>query len=104
MKRILLLTITLFPLWGLGGIYAQKEVWGTAPQGLFELQGIIARYDINGENAITMHSFNYPMGKVPFAKLFLASNGKLYGTTTYGGINGTTPDGGSDGYGVFVFS
>jgi hypothetical protein len=99
MKNIITF-LFIFPFCGLGGLYAQKELWGTARQGNFELQGIIVKYDINGENATTMHSFNYPTGKVPIGKLLLASNGKLYGTATYGGINGTTPDGDSDGYGV----
>ena len=101
MKKIIFLTLTLFPLWGLGELYAQKEVWGTtARAGSAVPQGIIAKYDINGENAVNMHLFNYPTGKVPEGKLLLASNGKLYGTATYGGINGTTPNNDSDGYGV----
>lgn len=79
---------------------AQKELWGTTTAGNWQLQGNIVRYDMNGENATTAHIFNYPTGKIPNGKLLLASNGKLYGTATYGGINGTTPNGSDDGYGV----
>jgi len=98
MKKIITL-LFIFPLSCLSS-YAQKELWGTTRSGNFQLQGNIVKYDLNGENPTTMHIFNYPTGKVPIGKLLLASNGKLYGTATYGGINGTTPNGGSDGNGV----
>jgi hypothetical protein len=98
MKKYLFLLIA--PFFILTTSKAQKQLWGTTRSGNFLFQGIIVKYDINGENTTTMHTFDYPNGKVPEAKLFLASNGKLYGTTTYGGINGTTPNGGDDGNGV----
>jgi hypothetical protein len=55
---------------------------------------------MNGETAITMHHFNYTTGKRPSGKLFLASNGKLYGTATYGGIGSNTATYEQDGNGV----
>lgn len=97
MNRIIILFGLLFSL----ATHAQKELWATTATGNWQFEGNIVKYDMNGENAITMHVFNYPDGKRANGKLLLASNGKLYGTTTYGGINATTPDAGSeDGYGV----
>ena len=82
-------------------LYAQKELWGVSQQTLYaDEQGNIVKFDMNGENAVTVHHFNYQTGKVPFGKLFLASNGKLYGTATYGGIGSTTATYEQDGYGV----
>ena len=71
--------------------FAQKELWGVnsgdeyiseQPNVYF---GNITKYDINGENPVIMHEFNGVQGKIPKGKLFLASNGKLYGTTLFGG-------------------
>ena len=84
--------------------FAQKELWGVnsgdeyiseQPNAYF---GNITKYDINGENPVIMHEFNGAQGKIPKGKLFLASNGKLYGTTLFGGING--PAGSSTSYGI----
>ena len=80
---------------------AQKELWGVSRQTLYaDEQGNIVKFDINGENAETVHHFNYLTGKSPSGKLFLASNGKLYGTATYGGIGSTTATYEQDGFGV----
>ena len=80
---------------------AQKELWGVSEYTNFsDVQGNIVRFDINGENATTMHHFNYPTGKLPRGKLFLASNGKLYGTAAFGGIGSTTGTNEQDGYGI----
>ncbi|WP_395052477.1 choice-of-anchor tandem repeat GloVer-containing protein, partial [Flavobacterium sp.] len=74
--------------------YSQKELWGVnsgdeyiseQPNAYF---GNITRYDINGESPVIMHEFNGTEGKIPKGKLFLASNGKLYGTTLFGGSLG----------------
>ena len=82
-------------------VNAQKELWGvTRTSNFSDVQGNIVQFDINGENAVTKHHFNYPDGKLPQGKLFLASNGKLYGTATFGGINGTTNTTEQDGNGV----
>ncbi|WP_116788700.1 T9SS type A sorting domain-containing protein [Flavobacterium psychrotrophum] len=80
---------------------AQKELWGVSEYTNFsDVQGNIIKFDMNGENAITMHHFNYPTGKLPRSKLFLASNGKLYGTAAFGGIGSTTSTNEQDGYGI----
>ncbi len=82
-------------------LYAQKELWGVSRETLYaDQQGNIVKFDMNGENAVTVHHFNFPTGKLPTGKLFLASNGKLYGTATFGGINGITNTNDQDGYGV----
>ena len=90
MKRIITLLL-VFPLWGLGGLYAQKELWGVNSGSEYAVNdpaayfGNITKYDINGENPIIMHEFDLIHGAIPKGRLFLASNGKLYGTTLYGG-------------------
>ncbi|MEL1243287.1 T9SS type A sorting domain-containing protein [Flavobacterium sp. DGU11] len=83
-------------------VNAQKELWGVSQQTPYPAgeQGNIVKFDMNGENAMTIHHFNYTTGKVPMGKLFLASNGKLYGTAAYGGIGSTTATYEQDGYGV----
>jgi Secretion system C-terminal sorting domain/Immunoglobulin domain len=83
-------------------VNAQKELWGVSQQTPYPAgeQGNIVKFDMNGENAMTIHHFNYTTGKVPIGKLFLASNGKLYGTAAYGGIGSTTATYEQDGYGV----
>jgi|GEM_PF-2307806 len=99
MKKIVTLFF-IFPLWCLG-LYAQKELWGVSRSTLYaDAQGNIVKFDINGEHAETIHHFNYPTGKLPSGKLLLASNGKLYGTATFGGINSTTNTSQEDGNGV----
>jgi len=80
---------------------AQKQLWGVSEYTNFsDVQGNIVKFDMNGENAITMHHFNYPTGKLPRGKLFLANNGKLYGTAAFGGIGSTTNTTEQDGYGI----
>jgi len=82
-------------------VNAQKELWGvTRTTNYSDLQGNIVKFDINGENAQTMHQFNYLTGKLPQGKLFLASNGKMYGTATFGGTSSTTNTTEEDGNGV----
>ena len=66
---------------------AQKELWGvnSGPESSIGYFGNITKYDINGENPAIIHEFDSIHGYRPKGKLFLASNGKLYGTTIYGG-------------------
>ena len=99
MKKII---FSVFFLFSLFCSHAQKELWGVTQQTPYPSgeQGNIIKFDMNGENAITVHSFNYTTGKLPWGKLFLASNGKLYGTATYGGIGSTTNTFQQDGLGV----
>ena len=97
MKKIIIF-LFLFPFWGLGGLYAQKELWGTYPGNEFAQgysasnRGNIIKFDINGENPVIMHQFDSIHGRLPMGKLFLASNGKLYGTASKGGNLYTYPN------------
>jgi hypothetical protein len=90
MKKIISLLL-VFPLWGLGVLYAQKELWGVNTGSEYSVNdpaayfGNITKYDINGENPVIMHEFDLIHGAIPKGILFLASNGKLYGTTRFGG-------------------
>ena len=86
MKKIFILLL-LLPLWRLGGLYAQKELWGLSitNDGTFDSPGNIFKTDLNGQNIQVVYNFNTLDGKTPLSRLFLASNGKLYGTTASGG-------------------
>lgn len=97
MKKTITLSFLLLTVF----VSAQKELWGVSRATPYaDLQGNIVKFDMNGENAVTVHHFNYPTGKLPSGKLFLASNGKLYGTTTFGGVSSTTNTTQEDGNGV----
>lgn len=71
--------------------YSQKELWGVNTGSENNINdpsayyGNITKYDINGENPVMIHEFDLTYGAIPKGRLFLASNGKLYGTTVYGG-------------------
>ncbi len=82
MKKIIFLCIFTITT-----TFAQKELWGVATGDSFvQNYGHIAKYDINGENGLIRHSFTNDInGYNPKSKLFMASNGKLYGTTISGG-------------------
>jgi hypothetical protein len=60
MKKIITF-LFIFPLWGLGGLYAQKELWGVNTGSEYSVNdpaayfGNITKYDINGENPVIMH-------------------------------------------------
>jgi uncharacterized repeat protein (TIGR03803 family) len=58
-----------------------------AADGMFYGAGnCIFKLDGNGNNYTVLHSFtNEPDGSAPFGTLLQANNGKLYGTTAYGG-------------------
>jgi hypothetical protein len=93
--------------------FSQKELWGVnttesyidysnpaAPVTVPYL-GNISKYDINGLNPTIVHEFtDFATGKTPKGKLFLASNGKLYGTTYAGGIIGPQGTATDNGLGV----
>ena len=84
---------------------AQKELWGVN-NGIDDgnpnstgYKGNITKFDINGENPTIVHEFtDIATGKTPKGKLFLASNGKLYGRTVAGGD--TTIPNVENGFGV----
>lgn len=95
MKRSLLVLILLCCFFFSN---AQKELWGVNTgndylQGLTASnRGNIIKFDINGENPVIMHEFDSIHGRLPMGKLFLASNGKLYGTASKGGNLYTFPN------------
>jgi hypothetical protein len=82
-------------------VIAQKELWGVCPGDQFNNPssdfGKIVKYDINGENGVVIHEFDSIHGYTPTGRLFLASNGKLYGTTLKGGVLGPVGSGASSG-------
>lgn len=83
---------------------AQREYWGyqatNDTSGGFKNYGRIFKTDSLGKNLTIVYAFDSVKGMTPSGRLFLASNGKLYGMTNRGG-NGTNAFGGSRGYGVF---
>ena len=90
MKKILSFILFLFSILF---TQAQKELWGVNSGDRYNYPnasyfGNITKYDINGENPVIAHEFDDVHGSIPVGRLFLASNGKLYGTTLYGGISG----------------
>ncbi|MXN91995.1 hypothetical protein GR160_12240 [Flavobacterium sp. Sd200] len=73
-------------------LHAQKEFWGLnkgaddGGENSTGYKGNITKYDSNGQNPTIVHEFlDFATGKTPKGKLFLASNGKLYGMTFAGG-------------------
>ena len=92
---------------------AQKELWGVnssesyidysnpAAPITIPYNGNITKFDINGQNPTIVHEFtDFTSGKTPKGKLFLASNGKLYGTTFRGGTIGPAGSATENGLGV----
>jgi hypothetical protein len=81
-KKILILFLFAFV-----SMSAQKEFWGLTSVGGSETinTGHIFKTDFNGTNAQIVHWFDNTQGMRPYGKLFLASNGKLYGTASEGG-------------------
>lgn len=83
---------------------AQHEYWGyqstNDTSGGFKNYGRIFKTDSLGKNLTIVYAFDSINGMTPMGRLFLASNGKLYGMTNRGG-NGTNAFGGSRGNGVF---
>ena len=68
--------------------YSQKELWGVngGHENAAGYNGNIIKYNIHGQNPAIVHEFSdFSTGKKPKGKLFLASNGKLYGITASGG-------------------
>lgn len=58
----------------------------TAEGGMFS-SGVIFEYDYSTNNYSKKVDLNATSGMLPNGSLFLASNGRLYGTATYGGVN-----------------
>lgn len=66
--------------------FSQKELWGTVSNGGQYGDGYIFKTDSIGDNLQIVHHFDSINGKNPGA-LLAASNNKLYGFTTSGGLN-----------------
>ena len=79
--------ILFFSVLNFSTAYSQKELWGTNSATAFVdgYPGNILKMDINGENPVLIHEFDFVHGSKPVGRLFQASDGKLYGTTKLGG-------------------
>jgi hypothetical protein len=85
MNRILLLSCLLICTFS---SHAQRVFLGINRGSLNSAgyNGNITTYDSNGQNPTILHEFlDFSQGIKPNGKLFLASNGKLYGMTNAGG-------------------
>jgi len=84
MKNILFICLLL----GFASSYAQKEFWGLINKGgtVAINYGTIFKTDFNGANPEAVYTFDSLNGMKPYGRLFQASNGKLYGTASEGGI------------------
>ncbi|MFT3794870.1 T9SS type A sorting domain-containing protein [Flavobacterium sp.] len=91
-KKIILLTLTLSVSFS---AFSQKELWwlytgyNSDIPGFPANHGSIRKVDFDGQNETIVHTFDSINGKLPYEleKLFLASNGKLYGTASRGGFS-----------------
>jgi len=86
MKRLLTLVIVILIS---NFVLAQNEFWGMTQQGGTFDAGVIYKTDENGDNLSVVHNFEFESdgAKPNFSKLCEISNGKLYGMTSYGGVN-----------------
>ncbi|MFT6922163.1 MAG: putative repeat protein (TIGR03803 family) [Crocinitomicaceae bacterium] len=65
------------------------KLYGTTPESTMSNGGVLYEYDPLLDTYSVKHFFNNSaLGNVPEAGLVLASNGKMYGTTSSGGIYG----------------
>ncbi|NPD45586.1 choice-of-anchor tandem repeat GloVer-containing protein [Lentimicrobium sp. S6] len=89
MNKILLFIITIIILF-IPKLKAQvPELWGLTSAGGDGNSGTIFKTDVNGENHSLSFSFERYDGTNPsYSELCEASNGKLYGVTQNGGVNG----------------
>lgn len=86
---------------GLGGSYPEggltqynnSTLFGLTTYGGHSDNGTIFSFDITNNTLVTVNDFNLNSGTYPNGNLLKASNGKLYGTTSFGGaysgFNGT---------------
>jgi uncharacterized repeat protein (TIGR03803 family) len=61
------------------------RLWGMTPMGGAEDKGTLFRIDADGTDFTVEHHFSETSGWAPEGTLCLADNGKLYGTTNFGG-------------------
>jgi uncharacterized repeat protein (TIGR03803 family) len=64
------------------------KLYGTTSWGGTSGDGVLYEYNIATDTCINKYNFNGDNGAGPEASLLQASNGKLYGVTCYGGVNG----------------
>jgi uncharacterized repeat protein (TIGR03803 family) len=65
-----------------------QELWGMTPKGGANGSGVIFKYDASLGIQTVVYSFEEATGTEPNGDLLQASNGKLYGLASRGGING----------------
>jgi len=86
MKRVICLSILM-----LTGIlaFSQDQFWGVSSIGGQYDKGVVFKTDADGSHLSVVYSFNNAGGgaNYPTGALILAANGKLYGTTPFGGTN-----------------
>ena len=73
-------------------IINNDKIYGVTKYDSINWKGVIYEYDLATETMTILHNFvNSTEGETPIGELFLADNGKLYGTTNNGGAtnNGT---------------
>lgn len=64
------------------------KLYGTTANGGSNNMGVLYEYNPTNDIYVKLHDFDGEnSGRAPYSNVILASNGKLYGTTLYGGIN-----------------
>lgn len=71
------------------GAQAQRQFWGTASSGGQYNNGFIFKTDSIGDNLEIVHHFKNEIDGSNIGALLLASNDKLYGLASSGGLGGT---------------
>ena len=85
MKLIIILGLSILMSMGL---FAQTNYYGMTSSGGVSNEGTIFKTDTTGGNLQTVFNFEYyHAGRTPNSVFTQASNGKIYGTTQFGGAN-----------------
>ncbi len=83
-KHLLLLTLLII----VSILQAQTSFYGVSSKGGVNNKGVIFKTDANGSNLQTVFDFKfYHAGRNPKSVFTQASNGKIYGTTQFGGTH-----------------
>lgn len=70
-------------------IFIGNVLYGLTPYDTSSTQyGAIYSYDISNDTYAELHHFTWTDGALAYGSVFQASNGKLYGMTSGGGVNG----------------